>query len=333
MNYSFLNILFIFCFFSFAGWCLEVVYRSTRDRKFVNPGLLKGPYLILYGSGSLLLIFCISMFHDSGFFLKILIYFTATTGLEFLSGFVSVFLFKKKLWDYSDQWLNFKGHICPKFSFYWILLALAFEYFIYPLFNNLILRIPYPVQITLGLIVFIIMFIDFLIILKKRFFMAIDNSQSGHEYLKDEFFNIAKKLIDMPEVQKLSAYPHHRHKTRLDHVTEVAWLSFIIGKRFSLDCKAIVRGALLHDLFYYDWLREGPRLHGFRHHNIALKNAGAIINLSPKETDIIKKHMWPLTIIPPRYLESFIVCHVDTFCSFKDYFITSSESDLLKQRT
>ena len=29
------------------------------------------------------------------------------------------------------------------------------------------------------------------------------------------------------------------------------------------------------------------------------------------EKDIILKHMWPLTIIPPRYLESFIVSIID----------------------
>jgi len=76
---------------------------------------------------------------------------------------------------------------------------------------------------------------------------------------------------------------------------------------------------LLHDLFFYDWLREGPRLHGFRHPNICLKNARKITSLSRKEEDIIKKHMWPLTIIPPFYKESFIVSLVDTFCSTRDY--------------
>ncbi|MEA2038303.1 MAG: radical SAM protein [Thermodesulfobacteriota bacterium] len=38
-----------------------------------------------------------------------------------------------------------------------------------------------------------------------------------------------------------------------------------------------------------------------------------------KEADIIKKHMWPLTLMPPRYPESLVVCLVDTFCSVRDY--------------
>jgi len=137
--------------------------------------------------------------------------------------------------------------------------------------------------------------------------------------MKREFMSIAAPVLENPVVASLSRYKHHGGKTRLDHVKEVAWLSFLLGKRFSLDYRAMVRGALLHDLFFYDWLHEGPRLHGFRHHNIALENAKKITALSPKEKDIIKKHMWPLTIVPPRYTESLIVCMVDTFCSVTDY--------------
>jgi len=110
---------------------------------------------------------------------------------------------------------------------------------------------------------------------------------------------IAVPLLENPMVARLSQYPHHRGKTRLDHVKEVAELSFYWGNRLSLDCTAIVRGALLHDLFFYDWLHEGPRLHGFRHHTIALRNARKVTPLSKKEEDIIKKHMWPIACCLP----------------------------------
>jgi uncharacterized protein len=98
----------------------------------------------------------------------------------------------------------------------------------------------------------------------------------------------------------------------------------------SLDCDSIVRGALLHDLFFYDWLREGPRFHGFRHPNIALRNARQITHLSKMEEDIIKRHMWPLTIVPPRYAESLVVCLVDTICSTRDYLIVKTHSKTAK---
>ena len=40
--------------------------------------------------------------------------------------------------------------------------------------------------------------------------------------------------------------------------------------------------------------------------------------LNKKEKDIIIKHMWPLTIIPPRYIESFIITLVDKYCALKE---------------
>lgn len=39
------NMVFSFPFFSILGWTLEIAYRSPRAKRFVNPGLLKGPYL------------------------------------------------------------------------------------------------------------------------------------------------------------------------------------------------------------------------------------------------------------------------------------------------
>ena len=74
-----------------------------RDRRFVKPGLLKGPYLILYGTGALILMGCVSLVHESNFFVKIFVYFAATTGLELISGFNAQYFFHTRLWDYSDQ--------------------------------------------------------------------------------------------------------------------------------------------------------------------------------------------------------------------------------------
>jgi uncharacterized protein len=152
-----------------------------------------------------------------------------------------------------------------------------------------------------------------------------EKEKLGSNTRSSEFMGIARALIETPQVQRLADFNHHFGKTRLDHSMEVAWYSFLLSKKLSLDCNATVRGALLHDLFFYDWLREEPRLHGFRHPQISLKNAREITILSKKETDIIVKHMWPLTVIPPSHLESWIVCFVDTFCTLRDYGIVTKK--------
>ena len=323
MKMNILNILFSFSVFSILGWILEVAYRSLRDRRFVKPGLLKGPYLILYGAGALILMGCVSLVHESNFLVKIFVYFAATTGFELISGFNAQYFFHTRLWDYSDQPFQYKGHICLKFSIYWILLAFAFEYLLLPPYQSLLNWLPHGIKIIFAWVVILLVFIDLAVVSGRRFLLTNKWTKKEEAAMETEFLETAAPLLENPMVKALSQHNHHRGKTRLDHVKEVAWLSFLWGKRLSLDCRAIVRGALLHDLFFYDWLREGPRLHGFRHHNISLKNARKVTSLSKKEEDIIKKHMWPLTIIPPFYKESLIVSLVDTFCSTRDYIRSS----------
>lgn len=83
-------------------------------------------------------------------------------------------------------------------------------------------------------------------------------------------------------------------------------------------------GAMLHDFYFYDWRNkhvEGQKkFHAMRHPNIALTNAKSIFELNDLEQDIIKKHMWPMTIVPPSYLEGFIVTLVDKYCATAEFF-------------
>lgn len=80
---------------------------------------------------------------------------------------------------------------------------------------------------------------------------------------------------------------------------------------------------LLHDLFLYDWKtdKNHGRLHGIRHPKKALKNALKICHLSKKEQDIIKKHMWPLTLAFPLYPESYVVTFVDKYCASRESYL------------
>lgn len=82
----------------------------------------------------------------------------------------------------------------------------------------------------------------------------------------------------------------------------------------------LVRGALLHDYFLYDWHThrhaKGIRnLHGFSHPQTALRNAGKEYRLTSCEQEIIRKHMWPLTVVPPMCREAWIVTAADKYCS------------------
>jgi uncharacterized membrane protein len=46
------------------------------------------------------------------------------TGFELIIGLLLQFLNLNPMWDYSMEWMNYKGVICPLFSFIWIWLAI-----------------------------------------------------------------------------------------------------------------------------------------------------------------------------------------------------------------
>ena len=80
-------------------------------------------------------------------------------------------------------------------------------------------------------------------------------------------------------------------------------------------------GALLHDYFLYDWHDKysHEKLHGFHHPHVALENASREYQLTPRERDIIRKHMWPLTLFHiPRCREAWVVTTADKYCSLKE---------------
>lgn len=120
------------------GWILEVFYRSFRNHRFTNPGFLKGPYLPLYGIAALMLMAAIPLVYEYNIFVKVICYFLITTGSELVTGFIAYCFFNARLWDYSDRRFQYRGYICLEFSFYWVLLALAFECFILPSYQGLL---------------------------------------------------------------------------------------------------------------------------------------------------------------------------------------------------
>lgn len=101
-----------------------------------------------------------------------------------------------------------------------------------------------------------------------------------------------------------------------------AWMLDLLHVRY--DLQALVRGALLHDFFLYDWHKRkrarGERMHAFSHPSAALENARSYVPLSQKEENIILRHMFPVTPVPPATREGFAVCLTDKFCALYEGF-------------
>ncbi|MDR3304760.1 MAG: HDIG domain-containing protein [Clostridiales Family XIII bacterium] len=138
-----------------------------------------------------------------------------------------------------------------------------------------------------------------------------------------EFENYIRDLLAEEPVRRLSSIPCHRGGNFMEHSIFVSYLSYRICKKLGWDDFAAARGALLHDLFLYDW-RDGTHegRHGLTHPAVACRNAEELCrtreylaDLTELEKDIILRHMWPLTPIRPGYRESFVVCIADKLCA------------------
>lgn len=144
----------------------------------------------------------------------------------------------------------------------------------------------------------------------------------ANEWKNDpEFMNCISDLLASDEVKQLADYTQHHHSTRLKHCIYVSYVSYLIAKRMHLDYRATARGGLLHDLFYYDWrtTKFDIGTHAYMHPRVALRNAKNITELTPKEEDIILKHMWGLTLARPKYMESVIVSLVDDYAAVNEF--------------
>ena len=126
-------------------------------------------------------------------------------------------------------------------------------------------------------------------------------------------------ILSSRGMQSEKGFVQHGRVSCFAHSVRVARVSLRLASalKIPVDVKSLVRGALLHDYFLYDWHipDERHRLHGFSHALTALKNAGRDFYLTDIETDIIRKHMFPLNLTPPKYRESLIVCIADKICA------------------
>lgn len=141
-----LFLIFAYLFFlgSVAGWVLEVFFRrffsrANPERRWINPGFCTGPWLPLYGSG-LCILYLLSFLESADLIRNpvwnrialFAVMALAMTGIEYAAGLLALRVAKVRLWDYTDQWGNIQGIICPKFSLAWALLGALYYFLIHP---------------------------------------------------------------------------------------------------------------------------------------------------------------------------------------------------------
>lgn len=129
-------------------------------------------------------------------------------------------------------------------------------------------------------------------------------------------------ILKSANMQKEKKFLQHGKVSVYTHSVRVAVLSLFLAEllRVKVNEEAMMRGALLHDYFLYDWHEkdDSHRWHGFSHARAALKNAKNDFQLGEIEQDVIQKHMFPLNLKPPKYKESVLVCLADKLSALEE---------------
>ena len=145
---------------------------------------------------------------------------------------------------------------------------------------------------------------------------------SENSRLEKDFGDLIQPYADLAEVRQMENFIQHGHTTTYEHCRNVAMKSLQLCRRWHVSAneRELVRAAFLHDFYLYDWHGyDHPRPHGFLHPDIACANAKKYFDISSKEENIIRSHMWPLTLTHlPKSREAFIVCLADKICALSE---------------
>ena len=139
----------------------------------------------------------------------------------------------------------------------------------------------------------------------------------------NEYLNTVYDLMRDPAVQSMRWLPQHRAGVSCyDHCVLVSFSSWRVCRALGFNHRAAARGGLLHDFYLYNWRdrssHPGVR-HAWEHPDIALNNARARFAVTDTEADIIRSHMFPLTLTKPHHTpEAVVVGMMDKLCALAE---------------
>ena len=184
--------LSLFYIYSFAGWLMETVGISLREKKLVDRGFLIGPYCPIYGTGVVLITLLLKKYSDdvlATFVMSIII----CGILEYLTSYFMEKIFKARWWDYSDRKFNINGRVCLQNLILFGILGTTIVFLVNPFFIKYISKIP-ELALDIILVFITILFLADTIISYKVIFDLKDMSKEFRDNTEEISEKVQKRI-------------------------------------------------------------------------------------------------------------------------------------------
>ena len=107
------NLVLLFFFYSFLGWCVEVTLKYIQYHRFINRGFFIGPIYPIYGTGAALITLVVGGLGpvEKGYGITFLASFLLCGAVEYFTSYFMEKRFHARWWDYSQKPMNLHGRI------------------------------------------------------------------------------------------------------------------------------------------------------------------------------------------------------------------------------
>ena len=150
--YSIWSLVMLFFIMSFGGWVWEVSLHLITDGKFVNRGVLHGPWLPIYGTGSVLILMLLYRLRRNLALEFIMIVVVCGLVEYFTAYLLEMIHHGQKWWDYTGYFLNLHGRICAEGLLVFGVGGMIIIYVLAPMLDRLLRKVPGRLLIIVGLV-------------------------------------------------------------------------------------------------------------------------------------------------------------------------------------
>ena len=158
-RYSLSSLVMMFFIFSFVGWLYEVLLHIINDGRFVNRGVMHGPWLPIYGSGAILILLLLFRFRRKPF-LEATLTILLCGGVEYAGAWYLETTKGMKWWDYSGYFLNLQGRVCAEGLTVFLMGGLVCVYLLAPLLDDKLKKIKRPLAALICIILLLVFSYD-----------------------------------------------------------------------------------------------------------------------------------------------------------------------------